>query len=62
MDKVDYQGKLLVFRIVATLLVLLFFTLPSLSSISYSVGIIMVVITLIIFFVLENIFNRYKKE
>lgn len=56
-----YKGKLLILRITATIFVLLFLTLPYYSSIPNEVSILLLIITILIFFVLEDLLGKSKK-
>lgn len=56
-----FKGKLLTLRIIATLLILLVFTLPYYSSMNYVVSLILLVIILGTFYLLEYIFNKRSK-
>lgn len=56
-----FKGKLLTLRIIATLLILLVFTLPYYSSMNYNISLILLVIILVVFYVLEYLFQKRSK-
>lgn len=57
-----FKGKLLTLRLIATLLILLIFTLPYYSPMNYASSLILLVITLVVFYILEHKFKKRSEK
>ncbi|QFT89798.1 hypothetical protein FIU87_14135 [Bacillus sp. THAF10] len=62
LDKRYYQGKLLSLKIVTTLLILLFLTMPYFILISHSVSALLIPITLLLFIVVDYLIVKATLE